>query len=139
MLAIFLAVSLANERVTFDEKCAPRFTENQINRTAPAIRDGLAEWASTERGCKMIRRFDAPEYAVDVFQDTLESTGEAPPPGIATLVAAGDHTKVKKYEMILNPTFKPMTETLVFHDEPNTPAQLMAAAWAAEMLHVDFY
>lgn len=140
MLGLFLAISLANERVTFDAKCAPRFTDAQINATAPSVREGLAEWASTERGCAMIRRFDTREYEIDVIEDALEtSTGEAPQPGIATLVAANDHTKVKKYELVLNPSFKTTSETLVFHDEPNEPAQLMAAAWAAEMLHIDFY
>ena len=140
MLAIFLSLSLANERITFDDKCAPHFTESQIKVSAPSVREGLAEWTSTARGCETIRRFDTREYDITVVENALEdSTGQAPPPGIATLAAAADHTKQKRYDLILNPSFKRTTETLVFHDEPNTPAQLMAAAWAAEMLHIDFY
>jgi hypothetical protein len=141
MLGLFFALSLAHERIVFDKKdCTPRFTQNQIDVSAPAVRDGLQAWASTPRGCETIRRLDAHEYEIEVFEETLDnSTGEAPQPGIATLIAAADHSKVKTYELILNPAFKRTSEILMFTDEPNTPAQLMAAAWAAEMLHVDFY
>jgi len=140
MLAIFLAISLAKEHVTFDEKCAPRFTPNQIEVTQPAVREGLALFTATERGCATVRRFDTREYEITVFEEDVNgSTGEAPPPGLATLLAANDHKMVKRYELILNPSFKRTSETLVFDDEPNTPARMMAAAWAAELLHVDFY
>lgn len=140
MLALFLAITLAKDRVTFDEKCAPHFTANQIESTPPAIREGLALYTATERGCATARRFDAREYEIDVFEDDLDhSTGEAPPPGLATLLAANDHKTLKKYDLILNPSFQRNSEKVVFDDEPNTPARMMAAAWAAELLHIDFY
>ena len=88
----------------------------------------------------MIRRLDTREYDIEVSPELLNnSTGEAPPPSIATIINAVDHSKVKSYELLLNPSFKPTTETLVFNDEPATPGQMMAAAWAAEMLHIEFY
>ena len=138
MLALFLAISIANQRIAFDAKdCTPHFGGDV---SAPAIRDGLRAFASTPKGCEMIRRLDTREYNVEVSEETLEdSTGQAPPPSIATIIDAVDHGKVKKYEMLLNPSFKRTNETLVFTDEPATPAQFMAAAWAAEMLHIEFY
>jgi hypothetical protein len=138
MLALFFAISLANQRIAFDPKdCTPHFP-NEID--APAVRDGLRAFASTPRGCEMIRRLDTREYDVEVFEETLDnSTGEAPPPSIATIIDAADHSKVKSYELILNPSFKRTNEIVVFTDEPVTPAQMMAAAWAAEMLHIEFY
>ena len=70
-----------------------------------------------------------------------DGTGDAPQPGIATLLIANDHTKMKTYDVILNPSFRPTPAdaTPMSLDEPSAPAQLMAAAWAAEMLHIDFY
>lgn len=141
MLGLFFAMSLAHERIAFDKKdCAPRFTQNQIDASAPAVREGLQAFASTQHGCETIRRLDTREYDIEVFEQTLHnSTGEAPQPGIATIIAAADHAKTKSYEVILNPAFKRTSEILVFTDEPTAPAQFMAAAWAAELLHVDFY
>jgi len=141
MLALFFALSLAHERIAFDQKdCKPRFTQTQIDASAPAVRDGLQAFASTPIGCNAIRRLDTREYDVEVFEETLDnSTGEAPPPSIATIINAVDHAKVKSYELILNPAFKRTTEIVVFNDEPVTPAQMMAAAWAAEMLHIEYY
>ena len=55
------------------------------------------------------------------------------------MVAATDHTKTKAYDLILNPTFGLPKGVLSLSGEPSTPADMMAAAWAAEMLHIDFY
>ncbi|MGZ8853384.1 MAG: hypothetical protein ACXW2X_08305, partial [Thermoanaerobaculia bacterium] len=68
------------------------------------------------------------------------SPGRAPQPGIATLVSAGDRAKLKSYAIILNPTFFRVTKDQApYPNEPHTAADVMAAAFAAEMLHVDFY
>ena len=137
MIALLLAISIGNQRIAFDSKdCTPHFQD----ATTPAVSDGLRAFASTPKGCEMIRRFDTREYNVEVSEEVLDnSTGEAPPPSIATIINAVDHSKTKSYELILNPDFKRTTEIVVFTDEPVTPAQMMAAAWAAEMLHIEYY
>lgn len=132
---------LAGERIRFDANARPEFTEDQVKYSADATRSGLVKWAATPRGRGMIHRFDSAEYAVTVLED-WDSTGagSAPQPALATLVAATDHTKTKAYDLILNPTFMlPKGVIPVSSGEPATPADMMAAAWAAEMLHIDFY
>jgi hypothetical protein len=137
----FFVILLAAEGVHFDDHLKPQFTAHQISATSAATRDGLELWAATERGRNEIRRFDTSEYEIIVLEDRIDSaSGEAPQPGIATLLGANDRAKLKSYELILNPEFRPAVEaTRMSSGEPTTPAQAMAAAWAAEMLHIDFY
>jgi hypothetical protein len=137
----FFVILLAAERVHFDDHLKPQFTAHQISATSAATRDGFELWAATERGRNEIRRFDTSEYQIIVLEDRIDSaSGEAPQPGIATLLGASDRAKLKTYELILNPEFRPAVEaTAMSSGEPTTPAQVMAAAWAAEMLHIDFY
>lgn len=137
----FFVILLAAERVHFDDHLAPQFTAHQLSATSAATRGGLELWAATERGRNEIRRFETSEYEITVVEDRIDSaSGEAPQPSIATLLGANDRAKLKSYELVLNPEFRPAVEaTTMSHGEPTTPAQAMAAAWAAEMLHIDFY
>jgi hypothetical protein len=139
-LTLFV-ILLAAERVHFDDHLKPQFTSHQISATSAATRGGFEQWAATERGRDEIRRFDTGEYQIIVLEDRIDSaSGEAPQPGIATLLGANDRAKLKTYELVLNPEFRPAVEaTVMSSGEPTTPAQVMAAAWAAEMLHIDFY
>ena len=133
---------LAEERIRFDPTLQPQFTENQIRNTSDATRAGLAKFASTEYGRRLIRRFSSSEYEIVVTEDADESgTGRAPQPGIATLAAASDRARVKTYDLILNPTtfHLPKGMTALPWHEPASAADVMAAAWAGEMLHIDFY
>jgi hypothetical protein len=131
---------LAGERIRFDANARPEFTEDQVRYSAEATRSGLVKWAATPRGQRMIVHFNSAEYAVTVREDGLSAgAGSAPQPALATLVAATDHTKTKAYDLILNPTFTLPKGAIPFSGEPSTPADMMAAAWAAEMLHIDFY
>src|SRR5437867_2228067 len=119
----------------------PRFTDNQIRKTSEATRAGLARWASTEQGRKLIAYFSNREFRVTVTEDLDEmGAGRAPQPGLATLVAAQDHKRTKNYELILNPAFfKLPTGMDPLPNQPSTPADMMAVAWAGEMLHIYFY
>ena len=129
MIHVLFAILLAGEPVRFDP--APQFTPRQLRHTAAATRAGLARWAATEHGRQIINALAAKEYDVMVLEDDADrSAGNAPQPSLATLVSAGDHAKVKSYVVVLNPT--------LFGDAAST-AELMSAAWAAEMLHVWFY
>jgi hypothetical protein len=139
---IFLgAFLLAGERLHFDAALQPQFTDNQIRNTAEATRAGLARWAATEHGRKLIEHFNAKEYEVTIIEDTSESgIGRAPQPGLATLIAASDHSRVKSYELILNPTYFKIPDGMEpLPNQPVTPADMMAVAWAGEMLHIYFY
>lgn len=136
------AFVLAGERIRFDSNLKPQFTANQTRESAEATRAGLAKWASTEHGRRFIARFNRDEYEVLISENwTEEGIGRAPQPGLATLAAAGDHSKIKAYDLILNPTFNiPQTVVNVYPSrQPATPADQMAAAWAGEMLHIYFY
>jgi len=136
------AFRLAGERVRFDSALQPQFTENQIRNTSDATRQGLAKFSSTEYGRRLIRRFSSSEYEIVVTEDADEGgTGRAPQPGIATLAAAGDRARVKTYDIILNPTtfHLPKGMTALPWHEPASAAEVMAAAWAGEMLHIEFY
>jgi len=132
---------LAGERIRFDANTRPEFTEGQIRYSAEATRSGLVKWAATPRGRRMILRFNSAEYSVTIREDGHGvGAGSAPQPALATLVAATDHTKTKAYDLILNPTFSLPRGAMPFSSgEPSIPADMMAAAWAAEMLHIDFY
>lgn len=132
---------LAGERVRFNADGAPQFSKAQVLRTAEATRLGLAKWARTAHGRKLIAYFDAREYEIRVAEDSHErAAGRAPQPGIATLVAAYDHVKAKSYDLILNPAFFRLPAGMEgLPNEPSTSADLMAVAWAGEMLHIYFY
>jgi hypothetical protein len=119
----------------------PRFTDHQILNSALETRTGLVRWAETESGRALISRFNAREYEIDVAEDGgEEGAGRAPQPGLATLVAASDHASVKRYVLILNPDFRVPKGRNVFPSaQPLTQTDMMAAAWAGEMLHVDYY
>ena len=132
---------LAGERVRFDAQMRPQFTENQLLNSTSATREGLRRFAATEHGKTWIARFSASEYEVTVSEDTNEDgIGRAPQPGIATLVSAVDHSKLKMYELILNPTWFRIPDGMEpLPNQPVTPADMMAIAWAGEMLHIYFY
>lgn len=132
---------LAGEHVRFDPQMRPQFTENQLLNSTAATRDGLTRFAATEHGKTWIARLSASEYEVTVFEDTNEDgIGRAPQPGIATLVSAVDHSKLKVYELILNPTWFRIPDRMEpLPNQPVTPADMMAIAWAGEMLHIYFY
>ena len=132
---------LAGERVRFDAQHKPELTAHQIDATSDAVRQGLTRWAATPRGAELVRKFNTAEYEIDVFEQAIEGgSGEAPQPGIATLIGAGNHEKVKHYTLILNSDFHPPANgTYPILDRPSNAADVMAAAWAAEMLHIDFY
>ena len=139
MLHVAFAILLAGQPVRFDP--APQFTARQLRHITPETRAGLARWAATEHGRMLIGALAAKEYDIIVLEDSGDrSAGNTPQPGMATLAAAGDHMKVKSYVVVLNPDFfgeakgmKPLS------NEAGTRAELMSAAWAAEMLHVWFY
>jgi hypothetical protein len=139
---IFLgAFLLAGERVHFDAAWHPLFTEHQIRNSSDATRAGLMRWAGTEQGQRLIARFSTEEYEVKITEDTSEDgIGRAPQPGIATLISANDHSKRKAYELILNPTYFKIPDGMEpLPNQPITPADMMAVAWAGEMLHIYFY
>jgi hypothetical protein len=109
------------------------FCGGSIESCSPATRDGFARWAATEHGRALIQRLDG---QVIVTEDASEgSPGRAPEPGLATLASMG----ARIYSIILNPTFAVPKGIEALPRQPVTPADMMAAAWAGEMLHIDFY
>lgn len=132
-------IFLAGERVRFNDDLTVRLTPRQIANTADATRAGLARFAATDVGRHMIAWFTENDCVVDVFEDASEGgAGSAPQPGIATLVA--DRGAVRTYELILNPSFPVVPRGMhALPTQPATAADLMAAAWGAEALHVYFY
>ena len=109
------------------------FCGGQIQNCSAATRDGFARWAATEHGRALIGRLDG---EIDVFEDSNEEeAGRAPEPSIATLTSIGRRV----YSVILNPNFVLPPGIVPLPNQPVTPADMMAAAWAGEMLHVDFY
>ena len=69
-----------------------------------------------------------------------DGPGRAPQPALATLVAHGDHHAVKKYIIFINPDFRIVKgRNISPRSQPATQIDMMAAAIAGEMLHVDFY
>lgn len=136
---VLFAIMLAGEPVRFLP--VPQFTMRQVRHTADATRAGLTRWASTEHGRRILESLASKEYDVIVLEDGADdSAGNAPQPGIATLAASGDHSKVKTYIIVLNPTFyADLKDMKPLRTEAGTLAELMSAAWAAEMLHVYYY
>jgi len=123
------------EKVAFDRDLLPQFTPNQMQNCTAATRDGFTRWAATAHGRALIRRLDG---RVVITEDLGEGgAGRAPEPSIATMAALGNSTRV--YTLILNPNFVIPKGMAVMPGQPVTPADMMAAAWAGEMLHIDFY
>jgi hypothetical protein len=137
-LSLFM---LAGERIAFDAKHRPHFTDHQVRTSAEATRAGLARWAATAHGQKLIDWFNGNEYTINITEDANEpGLGRAPQPGLATLIAANDHSRMKVYDLILNPGFFKVPDGMnLWPDQPASPADMMAVAWAAEMLHIYFY
>lgn len=134
------AFVLAGEPVTFDAGLQPRFSEEQLRSSAPSTRIGLARWAATPNGQRMLAHFNTNEFLVRVTESTDESgAGRAPQPGLATLVAAADHTRLKGYDLILNPGYGAPGRFAAVPGQPASPNDMMAVAWAAEMLHIYYY
>jgi hypothetical protein len=132
----------AGERLRFDSQFRPQFTQRQLDTTAEATRLGLARWAATEQGRLIIGRFEGGDREVRIVESVTEQgVGRAPQPGMTTMLATNDRSKLKRYELIVNPS------VARHYDKPNALAwglprnaeDVMAAAWAAEMLHIDFY
>lgn len=139
VLATFL---FAGKPVAFDADLRPRFTEHQMRRTAHSTRAGFVKWAATAEGRRLIARFQLPEYEIAMIEDgDDDAPGRAPQPGIATFMFAADGTKVKRYDLILNPVLAASYDIAGALDmgEPRSARDVMAAAWAAEMLHIEFY
>lgn len=108
---------------------------------SPATLNGFARVAKTEHGKQLVAFLDTSEFEVRVVEDANEGgAGRAPQPGLATLVASRDHSIVKSYEIILNPTRYTLPAGMIaLPNQASTPTDLMAAAWAAELLHTYFY
>jgi hypothetical protein len=140
-LLVTLAFILAGERIPFDSELRPHFTPKQIATTTPEILAGFVRWASTPAGRRLIARFNAKEYEIVIAENVGEGgAGRAPQPALATLVSANDRAAFKSYAVILNPAFRITKGRNIFpSSQPSTQADMMAAAWAGEMLHVDFY
>lgn len=136
-----LTFILAGEPLRFDAAMTPRFTDKQRSATADATRAGLVRWSATDEGRDILRSLGDDDVVLEVIEDeSEEGIGRAPQPGLATLSAARDHTRRKSYEVILNPLFFKLPRDMKpLPNEPSTPADIMAAAWAGEMLHVWFY
>lgn len=119
----------------------PQFSREQLRRVSQPTREGLAKWAATEQGRNLLARFNRQDYQIFVIEDGDErGLGRAPQPAIGTMISSGDPSKLKVYRLVLNPAVAeaPLAGTPVFR-EPRTAAERMAAAWAGEMLHIDFY
>jgi len=135
------AFILAGERIPFDSELRPQFTAKQLATATPEILAGFARWAATPSGRRLIARFNAREYEIVIAENADEmGAGRAPQPALATLVSAHDPAAYKIYAVILNPAFRITKGRNIFpSSQPSTQADMMAAAWAGEMLHVDFY
>jgi len=135
------AFVLAGEHVGFDAGLRPLFSDRQVRQTTPEVRAGLARWAATPNGRRLIARFNGREYAIVIAEDVYEEgPGRAPQPALATLVASSDHRALKTYTVIINPAFRLAQGRNIFPTgQPRTQTDMMAAAFAGEMLHVDFY
>jgi hypothetical protein len=132
---------LAGESVHFDGELRPRFSERQRASTAESTRAGFAKWAATREGQAIVARFRNGEREVAIIENADESgIGRAPQPSLATLLAANDSTKRKRYELIVNPSLAAQYDgPSIDLGMPRTPTDVMATAWAGEMLHIDFY
>ena len=140
--ALLASLVLGGEPVQFDAEMRPRFTEQQMRASAPSTRAGFARWAATPEGQSILRRLLEPDREVRIIENGDEpGLGRAPQPPFSTLIAARDAKTRKVYVVILNPV-----RADEYHGSrtpdlgwPRTPAEAMSVAWAAEMLHVDFY
>ncbi|HEY2092029.1 MAG TPA: hypothetical protein VGJ81_09080 [Thermoanaerobaculia bacterium] len=139
--AIVYGIVLAGEPVRLDANARVTFTAEQMRSTSAATREGLTRFASTPHGRRMLRKFATSEYEIVVVEnDDDAEVASAPEPGIATLVASNDHSIRKQYEIVLHPLpFTLPKGATALPNQAATPADQMAAAWAAELLHVDFY
>jgi hypothetical protein len=140
-IALIYGIVLAGQPVHIDSNLKIEFTDAQIRETSAATREGLVRFASTPHGRRMLRHFATSEYTIVVVENRDDGeVGSAPQPGIATLVAANDHSIAKSYEIDLHPPAFAVPEgALALPNQAVTPADQMAAAWAAELLHIDFY
>ena len=141
LAAIVYGIVLAGEPVRFDANLKIAFTDAQLRATSAATREGLLRFASTPDGRRMLRHFATSEYTVVVVESIDDAeVASAPEPGIATLAAANDHSIAKKYEIVLHPiAFSVPEGATALPNQATTPADQMAAAWAAELLHIEFY
>ena len=133
---------LAGEPLRFDAKYRPLFTARQLELTAESTRLGLIRWAATEQGKRIIGRFESGDREVFVTESAEEKgIGRAPQPGLGVMTAYNDRSQLKRYELILNPQLSSEygRPNVIDFGLPKSPAEAMAAAWAAEMLHIDFY
>jgi hypothetical protein len=132
---------LASEPIAFDSNQTPHFSANQILHSAEATRAGLVKWAATQRGRQLIAYFTSGEYRITVSEEAVEDgVGSAPQPGLATLAAANNPAALKSYDLVLNPQPFSIPKGMVpLPGQPATAADVMAVAWAAEMLHIYFY
>ncbi len=113
-----------------------------MRETAATTRAGFVKWAATSEGRSLIERFRTGEFEITIIESIdEEGPGRAPQPGLRTLLASGDASAVKHYQVILNPAIA--AEYGRFSGPalgyPITPVDVMSTAWAAEMLHIDFY
>jgi hypothetical protein len=139
---VIVRLLIAGEQTRFDGSFKPQFTQHQIENTSDATRIGLAKWAATPHGRKLIEFFQATGCEITVVEDDAErGIGRAPEPGIATLVAASTHPSQRKsFEIILNPAYYRLPKGMLpLPGQPGSPADAMAIAWAGEMLHIYFY
>jgi hypothetical protein len=142
MHILLAAVLLAGEPVALDDDARPRFTEHQKEASVACTREGFTLWAATPQGKAILAKFRGEDRDVRVIENAEEpGVGRAPQPSFVTFLAMGGESKVKHYDLILNPARAseygdPQTVNLGL---PRTPADVMAVAWAAEMLHIDFY
>jgi hypothetical protein len=132
---------LCGERIRFASDFQPSFTARQLRESESATRDGLAKWAATKHGHRLIAFFDRGDFRINVTEDRFEDgIGRAPQPGLATLASIADSAKIRTFDLILNPRYfrlpAGMTPLL---NMPATPADMMAAAWAGEMMHIELY
>ena len=141
-LAVLCTIYLASESVRFDDRSRPTFSAHQVESTSASTRDGLVKWAATAEGRAIIARLKGDGHEVTIVEDVNEpAAGRAPQPSPGVLLAAKDEKQLKRYELILNPSIAALYNNPAALDlgYPRTPADVMAAAWAAEMLHIDFY
>ena len=132
---------LAGESISFGADLRPRFTPHQVSATAQATRRGLDRWARTAEGRSIIMRIRGDRTVIVEEDPEQPALGRAPQPGFTVLLAAQDPNVDKRYTIILNPTIAAQYENGSTADlgRPRSAADAMALAWAAEMLHIDFY
>jgi hypothetical protein len=139
VIVVLCAILLAGEPVRFDADLQPRYSANQLRLTTESTREGLARWSSTAQGRALAARFDSREFVVEVIEDrTEEGVGRAIEPGLATFIAAANRSASKSYRVVLNPAIAAQ-KVLHVPGYPATAGDMMAVAFAAELLHVSFY